>query len=213
VAPNIVATERAIQVDPTDFRLWVCLHEVTHRTQFAAAPWLHKHVQDLLGEFLLASDLDSGALLDRLRNAVSGISGSARGEGRSLVELIQTPDQRAILDRITGLMSLLEGHADVVMDLVGPAVVPSVETIRSRFDTRRRDAGPLSKFFRRVIGLEMKMKQYAEGAAFVRHVVDEIGMDGLNVVWTSADRLPTGEEIRDPKRWLERIASAPAVSA
>jgi coenzyme F420 biosynthesis associated uncharacterized protein len=191
---------------------------VTHRTQFAAAPWLHKHVQDLLGEFLLASDLETGALLDRLRNAVSGITGSARGAesktgGRSLVEMIQTPEQRAILDRITGLMSLLEGHADVVMDRVGPAVVPSVETIRSRFDTRRREAGPLSKFFRRVIGLEMKMKQYAEGAEFVRQVIGEIGMDGLNVVWTGPDRLPTGEEIRDPKRWLERIAAAPAVSA
>jgi coenzyme F420 biosynthesis associated uncharacterized protein len=213
VAPNIVAAERSLDVDPADFRLWVCLHEVTHRTQFAAAPWLHGHVQDLLREFMLAADLDANALLGRLRNAVSGLTG---GHGRgdlSIIELIQTPEQRAILDRLTGLMSLLEGHADVVMDLVGPSVVPSVATIRERFDQRRRDAKPLQRFFRRFIGLEMKMKQYAEGARFVRSVIDAVGMSGLNAVWEAPSRLPSGAEIRDPSRWLARMDAPPAVSA
>jgi coenzyme F420 biosynthesis associated uncharacterized protein len=214
VAPNIVATERALGVDPSDFRLWVCLHEVTHRTQFAAAPWLHAHVQDLLREFLLASDLDTSALLSRLRDAVSGLVGSARGRSdASLVELMQSPEQKQILDRLTGLMSLLEGHADVVMDRVGPEVVPSVEAIRTKFTERRREAGPIAKLVRRLIGLEMKMKQYAEGAAFVRAVIDEIGMPGLNTVWSSAEQLPTGVEIREPRLWLERVGAPPAVSA
>jgi coenzyme F420 biosynthesis associated uncharacterized protein len=211
VAPNIVAAERALRVDPADFRLWVCLHEVTHRTQFAAAPWLHRHVQDLLREFLLASDLDAGALLDRLSRAVRGLTDAARGRNDlSLIELIQTPQQRDILDRLTGLMSLLEGHADVVMDLVGPSVVPSVATIRERFDRRRREAGPLQRFMRRLLGVEMKMKQYAEGAAFVRAVIDEVGMTGLNTVWEAAERLPTAAEIRKPRRWVERVGSTPA---
>jgi coenzyme F420 biosynthesis associated uncharacterized protein len=211
VAPNSVAAERGLKVDPADFRLWVCLHEVTHRTQFAAAPWLHGHVQDLLREFLLASDLDTTALLGRLRQAVGGLTGAARGRNDlSLVELIQTPEQRAIMDRLTGLMSLLEGHADVVMDIVGPSVVPSVVTIRERFDERRRDARPLQRFLRRFLGLEMKMKQYAEGATFVRAVIEEVGMAGLNTVWGAADRLPTGIEIRDPQLWLERVGASPA---
>jgi coenzyme F420 biosynthesis associated uncharacterized protein len=214
VAPNIVAAERALSVNPADFRLWVCLHEVTHRTQFAAAPWLHAHVQDLLREFLLASDLDASALLERLRTAVSGLADAARGRGEaSLVELIQTPEQKVVLDRITGLMSLLEGHADVMMDLVGPAVVPSVVTIRSRFDQRRRAANPVSRLVRRLLGFEMKLKQYAEGATFVRAVIAEIGMAGLNQVWSSPAHLPTGAEIRDPRRWLERVGTPPAVSA
>jgi coenzyme F420 biosynthesis associated uncharacterized protein len=214
VAPNIVAAERALAVDPADFRLWVCLHEVTHRTQFAAAPWLHGHVQQLLGEFLLASDLDTGALIERLRAAVSGLAGAARGKsGLSIVELIQTPEQKQILDRITGLMSLLEGHADVVMDRVGPSVVPTVEEIRRRFEVRRKQAGPLAKVVRRLIGMDLKMKQYAEGAEFVRTVVDEVGMSGLNVVWTAAELLPTGEEIRDPRRWLDRTSGTSAASA
>jgi coenzyme F420 biosynthesis associated uncharacterized protein len=214
VAPNIVAAERSLDVDPADFRLWVCLHEVTHRTQFAAAPWLHGHVQNLLREFLLASDLDTTALLGRVRQAVSGLAGAARGKNDlSLVELIQTPEQRAILDQITGLMSLLEGHADVIMDIVGPSVVPSVVTIRKRFDQRRRDANPLQRFARRLLGIEMKMKQYAEGAQFVRAVIDEVGMSGLNTVWTAADRLPSGAEIREPQLWLARVGAPPAVSA
>jgi coenzyme F420 biosynthesis associated uncharacterized protein len=214
VAPNIVAVERALDLDPADFRLWVCLHEVTHRTQFAAAPWLHGHVQHLLGEFLLASDLDTNAVLERIRSALSGLAGAARGKaGVSIVELIQTPEQKAILDRLTGLMSLLEGHADVIMDRVGPEVVPTVATIRERFDTRRREAKPLTRMVRRLIGMEMKMKQYAEGARFVRAVIDEVGMTGLNIVWSGADLLPTGEEIRDPKRWLERTSGHRAVPA
>jgi coenzyme F420 biosynthesis associated uncharacterized protein len=205
VAPNIVAAERAMGVDPSDFRLWVCLHEVTHRTQFAAAPWLHGHVQGLLRDFLLASDLDTAALLARLRKVLTGLVDVARGkEDVSLVELIQTPAQKAILDRLTGLMSLLEGHADVVMDLAGPSVIPSVDAIRAKFEVRRRDASPLARVFRRVAGLEMKMRQYAEGAAFVRAVIDEIGMPGLNAVWSSPELLPTGAEIRDPRLWLER---------
>jgi coenzyme F420 biosynthesis associated uncharacterized protein len=214
VAPNIVAAERALDVEPEDFRLWVCLHEVTHRTQFAAAPWLHGHVQGLLQEFLLASDLDAGSLLARFRQAVGGLTGAARGSSDlSLVELIQTPAQREVLDRLTGLMSLLEGHADVVMDIVGPAVVPSVATIRQRFDRRRRDANAIQRFLRRLLGIEMKMKQYAEGATFVRAVLDEVGMTGLNTVWESADRLPTGGEIRNPTLWLQRVGLPPAVPA
>jgi coenzyme F420 biosynthesis associated uncharacterized protein len=217
VAPNIVATERLLKVDPGDFRLWVCLHEVTHRTQFASAPWLYAHVQALLREFVLATELDTAALLGRLRQAATGIVRAARGRGRaelSLVELMQTPEQRAVLDRLTGLMSLLEGHADVVMDAVGPEVVPSVVQIRQRFDRRRNQAGSLERTIRRLLGVEMKMRQYAEGARFVRAVVDQIGMAGLNVVWTSADQLPTGAEIRDPQRWLDRVAGTPpAVSA
>ena len=213
VAPNIVAAERALEVDPGDFRLWVCLHEVTHRTQFAAAPWLHEHVQQLLTDYLVASDLDASALLRRLRQAVASIRGGWDQAPGSLVELVQTPEQGAILDRVTGLMSLLEGHADVVMDTVGPAVIPSVATIRQRFDKRRRDAKPLGRIVRRLLGVELKLRQYAEGAAFVRAVVDKVGMAGLNVVWSDPDQLPTAAEIREPARWLTRTAVPPAIRA
>jgi coenzyme F420 biosynthesis associated uncharacterized protein len=210
VAPNIVATERALQVDPRDFRLWVCLHEVTHRTQFAAAPWLHDHVRGLFRDYLTAADLDPGAMLSRLRTALGSIGDVVRGGSElSLVELVQTPEQRAVLDRVTGLMSLLEGHADVVMDGVGPSVVPSVGTIRKRFESRRRSSNPVERVFRRLFGIDMKLRQYAEGATFVRAVVAEGGMPTLNRVWAAPELLPDRAEIHDPQAWLRRVDGEP----
>jgi coenzyme F420 biosynthesis associated uncharacterized protein len=214
VAPNIVAAERALRVDASDFRLWVCLHEVTHQTQFAAAPWLHGHVRSLLHDYLAATDLDPAALLGRLRQSLGAVAGSMRGDSElSLLEIIQTPEQREVLDRVTGLMSLLEGHADVVMDGVGPDVVPSVETIRARFERRRGSGNPFDRAIRRLLGIDMKLRQYAEGARFVRAVVDQVGMAGLNRVWAGPELLPDAAEIRQPDRWLARVAGLPPAAS
>ena len=153
-------------------------------------------------------------MLGRLRGAVGSIADTLRGGSQlSLLEIVQTPEQRAVLDRVTGLMSLLEGHADVVMDGVGPAVVPSVESIRSRFEERRRSGSPLDRAVRRLLGMDMKLRQYAEGAVFVRTVLNAIGMEGLNRVWAGPSMLPDATEIRDPGRWLARTGAGPAVSA
>ena len=210
VAPNIVAAERALDVQSRDFRLWVCLHEVTHRTQFGAAPWMHAHVRTLLRDYLTAADLDPSAILSRLRGALGSLSEVVRGRSDlSFIELVQTPEQRVVLDRVTGLMSLLEGHADVVMDGVGPSVVPTVAQIRDRFEGRRRSGNPVERMLRRLFGIEMKMKQYAEGARFVRAVVDRVGMAGLNRVWAGPELLPDAAEIADPARWLARVHPEP----
>ncbi len=208
VAPNIVETERRLDVDPRDFRLWVAIHEVTHRTQFTAVPWLHDHVRSEISALLTASKLDDPqALLARLKQVASG------PRGGSLVEMLQTPEQREVMDRVTAFMSLLEGHAEHVMDAVGPAVVPSVATIRDRFEERRRDHGnPLERVLRRLLGLDLKAKQYAEGSVFVRHAVDAVGMERFNRVWESPETLPTRAEIRAPQEWVDRVCGAAATA-
>jgi coenzyme F420 biosynthesis associated uncharacterized protein len=209
VAPNIVMVERELQVNPRDFRRWVCLHEETHRVQFTSVPWLRAYVQDQMSEFLLASELDPGAILNRIRAAAEAVAGAVRGgDSESLVEAIQTPRQREILARLTALMTLVEGHGDYVMDAVGPQVVPSVAEIREKFNTRRRTAGRVEQAIRRLLGIDLKMKQYAEGARFVRAVVDEVGMDGFNRIWESPETIPTMAEIGDPRAWITRVASA-----
>jgi coenzyme F420 biosynthesis associated uncharacterized protein len=214
VAPNVVETERRLAIDPADFRLWVCLHEATHQLQFTAVPWLREHVQGEMSAYLRASDLDTKALLHRLREAVAIIADTVRGRGQaSLLEALQTPEQQHILDRITGLMSLLEGHGEYVMDAVGPDVVPSVATIRERFDARRKEGNRVEKALRRLLGIEMKMKQYAEGAAFVRAVVGRVGMDGFNRVWTSPNTLPSRAEIADPDAWIARVGGLPPAAS
>lgn len=210
VAPNIVSTERTLKVDPHDFRLWVCLHEVTHRTQFGAAPWLHDHIRSLLREYLSGVDLDPAAMFARFRGAMGSLGDVVRhGADVSLIELVQTPEQKVVLNRVTGLMSLLEGHADVVMDGVGPDVVPTVGHIRGLFDARRQGGNNVERFVRRLLGIDMKMRQYAEGARFVRAVVAQVGMEGLNRVWTGAAFLPDADEIRDPQKWLDRVHPQP----
>jgi coenzyme F420 biosynthesis associated uncharacterized protein len=216
VAPNIVMVERELDVNPHDFRRWVCLHEETHRTQFTSVPWLRPYVQEQMSDFLLASDLDPASILDRLRAAADAVAGAVRGgDGESLIEAIQSPRQRQILDRMTSVMTLVEGHGDYVMDAVGPAVVPSVAEIRAKFSARRGSAGRIEQAIRRVLGIDLKMKQYEQGSQFVRAIVDEAGMSTFNKVWTSPETLPTKDELANPELWLARVdrGSLPPVSA
>jgi len=213
VAPNIVHVEQELGVDTRDFRLWVCLHEETHRAQFTGVPWLREYVQDQMTRFLLASDLDPGAMLDRLRDVTDAVTDAIRGGEGNLIDAIQSPEQREILDRLTAVMTLVEGHGDYVMDAVGPEVVPSVEEIRSRFQGRREGGNRLDKTIRRLLGLELKMKQYAEGSVFVRHVVGEAGMDGFNKIWDSPETLPTHAEIKEPSLWMDRVIGPRALDA
>ncbi|GGX28472.1 hypothetical protein GCM10010353_49540 [Streptomyces chryseus] len=212
VAPNIVHVERELEVDPHDFRLWVCLHEETHRTQFTAVPWLRDHMEGEIQSFLSETEVDPMTVLERLREAAQSLAGGRpEGEagedgGRSLVEIVQTPAQREILGRLTAVMSLLEGHADFVMDGVGPEVVPSVAEIREKFQQRRaRGAGRLDLALRKLLGLDAKLRQYRDGERFVRAVVEEAGMDGFNRVWTSPNTLPTKAEIAKPADWVARV--------
>lgn len=205
VAPTIVQVERQLGVPPRDFRLWVCLHEETHRVQFGANPWLADYMRTLIGEFVQASELGVVEVLQRLVAALSSTLGR-RERDVSLMEAVQSPAQRAVFDRMTGLMSLLEGHADVVMDEVGPQVVPSVSLIRERFNQRRAQPGRLDALARRALGMDVKLRQYTEGARFVRYAVEHVGMDGFNRVWQGPGSLPTREEIGDPARWVARVA-------
>ncbi|MFJ4775581.1 zinc-dependent metalloprotease [Streptomyces sp. NPDC088762] len=213
VAPNIVHVERELEVNPHDFRLWVCLHEETHRTQFTAVPWLRDHLEGEIQTFLGATEVDPMTVLERLREAAQSFVGARpeaeRGdEPRSLVEIVQTPEQREVLARLTAVMSLLEGHADFVMDGVGPEVVPSVAEIREKFQQRRASgAGRLDAALRKLLGLDAKLRQYRDGERFVRAVVDQVGMDGFNRVWTSPNTLPTKAEIAKPADWVARVHS------
>ena len=199
VAPNIVHVERELACDPTDFRLWVCLHEETHRVQFTAVPWMRDH---LFSEMhAIADTIEPGQVLE---DTLGRLSQVIRGEG-SLLDAIGSPEQKEILDRVTAVMSLLEGHADVVMDGVGPTVIPSVAEIRRKFDRRRKGVGTLDRLLRRLLGLDAKMAQYRDGARFVRGVVDKVGMHEFNAVWESPTNLPSRAEIADPSAWVGRV--------
>ncbi|HEY8474278.1 MAG TPA: zinc-dependent metalloprotease [Natronosporangium sp.] len=207
VAPNIVEAERKLEAHPRDFRLWVCLHEVTHRTQFTAVPWLREHFLSEVKAFVEASRVNGQPMAERLRAGVAALADAVRNPDSraSVLDVVQTPAQKAVLDRLTAVMTLLEGHAEFVMDGVGPDVVPSVADIRRKFNRRREAANPLEKMLRRLLGVEVKLRQYAEGRSFVHAVVARVGMAGFNKIFESPETLPRIDEITDPESWIARV--------
>lgn len=210
VAPNIIGAQRALDVPAGDFRMWVCLHECTHRLQFTAVPWLKDYFAGQVKKFLSGMDDSAASALNRFPDVIKearrrSLDPDASSDPVTLMELLQSAEQREVFDRLIALSTLLEGHADYVMDAVGPSVVPTVDVIRGRFTERRRGGGLLDRVLRTLLGVDAKVKQYAAGAAFTRHVVGEAGMAGFNAVWTSADTLPRRSEISDPDAWLRRV--------
>jgi coenzyme F420 biosynthesis associated uncharacterized protein len=213
VYPNVIAVERLMRVSPADFRLWVCLHEVTHRVQFRANPWLAEYMSSTLGVLTDEEGQDLGAMIARLSEFVrdrrnsNGVAAPPNSEGIvGLMRAVQSEPQREALDRLLVLGTLLEGHADHVMDAVGPAVVPTVATIRRRFNERRqRKQPPLQRVVRALLGMDAKMSQYTRGKAFVDDVVDKVGMASFNTVWTSPETLPLTSEVDEPQRWIDRV--------
>ncbi len=223
VAPNIISVERELNVDPSDFRLWVCLHEQTHRVQFAAAPWLKAHMIASISELTTGMMDKADTLSERLSSVTKGLAlpkgdrGRTRTEaerwpdggkhqGAGLLSVLQDPDDKARLSHLTAVMSLLEGHANVVMDGVDASIVPTVKTIRRRFNARGKSRGPVEKLIRQLLGLDAKMRQYSDGSKFVRRVVDQTGMEGFNLVWEAEDHLPTEREIHAPDEWIDRMS-------
>jgi coenzyme F420 biosynthesis associated uncharacterized protein len=210
VYPNVIAVERQLRVEPSDFRLWVCLHEVTHRVQFTANRWLSDYMSQSLGLLTQDAGEDIAQVARRLADFVRNRGDGAADGGSSgiigLVRAVQSEPQRKALDQLLVLGTLLEGHADHVMDAVGPKVVPSVATIRRRFDERRhRKQPPLQRLLRALLGLDAKLSQYTRGKAFVDHVVGRVGMERFNTVWSGPETLPLPAEIEDPQRWIDRV--------
>jgi len=187
VAPNVVAIERELGVHPSDFRLWVCLHEMTHQFQFGQAPWLRDHMLGLVAALL---------------NDAEGFTW--RAGGGSLLDHVLGPAQREAFDQVTAVMSLIEGYADVMMDRVGTAVIPTLPVIRRAFE-QRRDRGGWTAVVGRLLGNDLKLAQYREGAAFCRTVIERAGLAALNTAWTQPEALPGLAEVRDPGLWLRRV--------
>ncbi|ORB32089.1 zinc-dependent metalloprotease [Mycolicibacterium parafortuitum] len=214
VYPNVIAVERQLRVVPKDFRMWVCLHEVTHRVQFRANPWLADHMSSALAVLTddAGDDLPKmvGRLADYVRDRQVVVRNGEPEMGSTgvlgLLRAVQSEPQRAALDQLLVLGTLLEGHAEHVMDAVGPAVVPSVATIRNRFDQRRkRKQPPLQRLLRALLGVDAKMSQYTLGKAFVDEVVGKVGMERFNTIWTDTETLPLPREIDEPQQWIDRV--------
>jgi putative hydrolase len=207
VGPNVLALEKKFGFPPREFRLWIATHECTHRAQFTGVPWLRPYFLSLVNELLDNVDPDPKRLMDTVRDLNEQ---RRNGDGPSLKDgglsaLLANPEQRATMDKVTGLMSLLEGHGDITMDRAAKDLIPSQARFARVMSERRKNATGLTKVIHRLTGLEAKLAQYEEGEAFI-HAVEAAGGRALfDEVWSAPEALPTIDEIRDPDQWIARM--------
>ncbi|MGI8429207.1 MAG: zinc-dependent metalloprotease [Solirubrobacteraceae bacterium] len=205
VLPNLGEAVQAFGAEEREFMTWVALHEVTHAVQFAGVPWLHQHLARLVRELLHSAELridaprkfriPSPGELQRIAAALR------RGD---LISIFTNSAERETLDRVQAVMAVIEGHAEHVMDAVAPDLLPSLPRLREALNRRRRSQSGLSRLFARLLGLDLKLRQYEQGKYFCDALVRERGTGALRVLFRSAEALPTLAELRDPPAWLAR---------
>jgi len=213
VGPNLLSLEKRFGFPPREFRLWIALHECTHRAQFTGVPWMREYFLGLVHQAVSMVDPDPNRIMDTLKGALSSARNGRRAmEDGGLVHLLATPDQRAVLNKIGGLMSLLEGHGDVTMDRAAAGRVPSAERFSRVLRERRRASGGLAKLLQRLLGIEAKLAQYEAGERFIAAIEAKAGRGVIERCWARPEDLPTLDEIRAPEQWLSRMGLATAVA-
>jgi coenzyme F420 biosynthesis associated uncharacterized protein len=207
VGPNLEHAAQRLGSDESGMLRWVALHETTHALQFTGVPWLREHLASRVRALVSALDtaVDPKRLLrlPRADDARGLVEAVRRGE---LIQWVAGPERAVLLDEVQSLMALLEGYAEHVMDAVGAPILPDLDDLRGAMDRRRRERSGLLRLLEKVIGLDMKMRQYEEGKRFCDAVVERGGIEALNRAWASPQSLPTAGELRDPDAWLLRVA-------
>lgn len=207
VGPNLADAAGKLEADTGELLRWVALHETTHALQFSAVPWLRGHVAGAVSELMASASVDPKSMLSLPDlSDIPGLIDAVRGGG--LPALMIRPQQRETLERMQCFMAVIEGYAEHVMDAVGLQLLPSLPALREALDKRRRDRTGLLQLLERLIGLDMKLRQYEQGKAFCDGVVDHAGIAALNMVWTRPEAMPTMAELDDPRGWVRRVTPA-----
>jgi coenzyme F420 biosynthesis associated uncharacterized protein len=209
VGPNILGLEKRFAFPPREFRLWIALHEVTHRAQFTGVPWMRAHFLGLVEATVAAADPDPKRFVEALKKAMDLVRQGRNPLDDGLMALLASPEQARTLDQVQGMMSLLEGHGDVTMDRAAVDRIPSAERFARVLRQRRQQARGPVKLIQQAIGLDAKLRQYEAGEHFIAMVEEAGGPPLLARVWEAPDRLPSLDEIRDPTLWIDRIQRTP----
>jgi coenzyme F420 biosynthesis associated uncharacterized protein len=205
VGPNIVLMERQHGFIPRDFRLWVALHELTHRAQFEANPWVRPYFLRLVNDMLESMDLDAKTLLERISGAIK--ASTSNGDNATPLALrLLDPKQQDIFNRLQAFMSVIEGHGNFVMDRAAQNRIPSQPRMSRVLRGGGTIVGPLAKLIGKLLGFELKKAQYVQGQRFFEAIHGAGGDRAVRATFSSEDKLPTLEEVRNPERWLERVA-------
>ena len=208
VAPNVLALERRYAFPPQEFRLWVALHEVTHRAQFTGVPWMREHFLGLVNSTMESVNPDPRRIVVAIRRLMEA---RKRGEDPmdqgGMMALFASEEQLTVINEVAGLMSLLEGHGDVTMDRAGQGLVPSQERFAQVLRRRRLSSSGFTRVFQRLAGLEAKIKQYVEGERFISVVEGHGGPALFDRAWAEPANVPSIVEIREPELWIARVGA------
>jgi coenzyme F420 biosynthesis associated uncharacterized protein len=206
VGANILALEKRYAFRPRDFRLWIAIHELTHRAQFTAVPWLKGYFLSLVEQALTIVDPDPGRLVQAMMRAADELrKGHNPLDDGGLVALFASPEQRGVLAQVQALMSLLEGHGNSVMNELGRVHIAGQERMARVLQARRRSRGVAGILYK-LLGFESKLRQYEVGEAFVAEVVRLGGPHAIDAAWRGPESLPTMDELARPTEWLARVA-------
>ncbi len=205
VGPNVISLERRHGFPPNEFRLWIAIHELTHRAQFTGVPWMRQHFLGLVDKGVSIAAPDPKTLAAALARMAGEIRAGRNPIAESgLVGALATPEQAAVLRQIQALMSLLEGHGDIVMNRAAADRIPGAKRFAETLQARRESSSGVTRLLQQLIGMEAKMRQYKEGERFVEAVeAEDPGL--LALVWEDPQYLPSLDEVRDPPRWIDRV--------
>jgi coenzyme F420 biosynthesis associated uncharacterized protein len=214
VAPNLRKAVRELEVDPDAFHRWICAHELTHVFQFQGVPWLRDHLSSLVREYLESVEvrIERGAAggLPSLPNPTRLVEAFREG---GLAALVQTKEQRALMERVQATMAVVEGYSEHVMDAIDEEAIPGREALREAMDRRRRSRSAPELVIERLLGFEVKLRQYEQGKRFCDAVVGAAGIEVLDRVWEGPGALPSPHELEHPSEWVARVGPAPAAAA
>lgn len=237
VTPNLSVAARNLRVDHDELVSWVTIHEVTHAVQFGGAPWLRDHLGGILSDLMESMTVTVGPSedgdgrrggsskgfslkdLSGMRDFASGMKDFAsmrddlnelvrRAREGELLRLTLGEDRWQLVEKMQATMSLIEGHAEHVMDAVGAEALPSLPRMRAAMNRRRRTRPLPWRVLERLLGLELKMRQYEIGRGFCDAVVAKAGPEGLAEAFRSAEQLPSTGELESPELWLSRVGLA-----
>jgi coenzyme F420 biosynthesis associated uncharacterized protein len=205
VEPNLAGAVRDLEVDAESFGRWIAAHELTHVFQFQGVPWLRGHMSGLLRRYVetLEVRIEKGAAggLPSLPDPQKLVEAFREG---GLAALVQSPEQRVLMDEVQAAMSVIEGYSEHVMDAIAAEFIRDHEELRAAMDRRRRSRSAPQRIIEKLLGFDVKLRQYEQGKKWADGVASLAGIEGLNRVWVSPDALPSADELQHPERWLSR---------
>jgi coenzyme F420 biosynthesis associated uncharacterized protein len=205
VGRNLAGAVRELDVEADAFGRWICAHELTHVFQFQGVPWLREHLSGLLRRYVetLTIRIESGSAggLPSLPDPARLVETFREG---GLAALVQSPEQRELMEEIQAAMSVVEGYAEHVMDAIAPETIPGHEKLREAMTRRRQSRTWPQRILERLLGFDVKLRQYEQGKQWADEVAELAGIEGLNRVWSSASALPSADELQHPGQWLDR---------